>query len=82
MGIGVKNLEKRESEFTRKLLLICIAVLCVLFSVGVGIILMLSSASTEITAELILKVFGYLVLPILSVAYILVCYYKKLLGKK
>ena len=80
MGIGVKNLEKRESEFTRKLLLICIAVLCVLFSVG--IILMLSSASTEITAELILKVFGYLVLPILSVAYILVCYYKKLLGKK
>jgi hypothetical protein len=80
MGLGVNNLEKRESEFTRKIILIGIAVLSVLFGVGVSVVLNYTQA--ESTTDSILKVLGYVALPIWSATYILTRYYKRLLRKK
>ncbi len=80
MGVGVKNLEKRESEFTRKIIIVGIAVLCILF--GVGVSLVLNYAQTESTTDSILKVVGYVALLIWSATYILTRYYKGLLIKK
>jgi hypothetical protein len=80
MSVGVKNLEKRESEFTRKIIIVGIAVLCILF--GVGVSLVLNYAQTESTTDTILKVVGYVALPIWSATYILSRYYKGLLIKK
>jgi len=82
MGVGVNNLEKRESEFTRKIILTGIAVLCILFGVGVGVSLVLNYAQTESTGDSILKILGYVALPIWSGTYILMCYYKELYRKK
>jgi len=80
MSVGVKNLENREFEFTRKLIIVGIAVLCVLF--GVGVSLVLNYAQIESTADSVFKVLGYVALPIWSATYILTHYYKKLLRKK
>ena len=41
MNIGVKNLELRESDFTRKIVLFGIATLCVLLGVGLSILMSL-----------------------------------------
>ena len=80
MGVGVNNLEKRESEFTRKIILTGIAVLCILF--GVGVSLVLNYAQTESTGDSILKILGYVALPIWSGTYILMRYYKGLHRKE
>jgi len=80
MSVGVKNLEKRDFEFTRKLILVGLVILCVLF--GIGVSLVLNYAQIENTTDSVIKVLGYVALPIWSVTYILTRYYKTLLRKK
>jgi hypothetical protein len=79
MGLGVKNLDKRNLEFTRKLIISSVVILCLLF--GVGVSLVLSYMEAESATDQILKVLGYVALPIWSVTYIITRYYKGLLRK-
>lgn len=77
MGIGIKNLEKRERAFTRKLILFGTVSLWLLSVIGVCLIIAISQTSN--TTDILFKVITYSVLPICFSSYIIIHYYKKLL---
>ncbi|GAA0810945.1 hypothetical protein KO495_07345 [Colwellia sp. D2M02] len=80
MNIGVKSLEKRESEFTRKLVFFGIVALCIL--IGIGFSLILTNQPAGSSSGALIKVLSFLILPFVFSFYILIKYYTKLSCKK
>jgi hypothetical protein len=80
MSVGVKNLESRESDFTRKIVLFGIATLCVLF--GVGLSIFISLVLLEPSAGKIVNILSSIILPVLVSSYVLHYYYKHYFVRK
>jgi hypothetical protein len=74
MSVGVKSLEKSESDFTRKIVLFGVATLCVLF--GVGLSIFVSLFLLEPAAGKLVNLLSSIILPVLLSGYVLHYYYK------
>ena len=74
MRIGVKNLVKRESDFTRKIVLCGAATLCGLL--GVGLCLLISFAMLEPSTGQFVNLLSSIIFPVLTSGYVLYYYYK------
>ena len=74
MSVGVKNLESREFDFTRKIVLFGIATLCVLF--GIGLSIFISLILLEPSAGNFVNLLSSIIFPILASGYVLHYYYK------
>jgi hypothetical protein len=73
MSIGVKNLESREEDFTRKIVLVGIAALCVLF--GVGLNVLIGFVLLEPTTGKFVNLLSSVIFPALFSSYVLYYYY-------
>jgi hypothetical protein len=74
MSVGVKNLEDRESDFTRKIVLFGVATLCALF--GLSLSIFISLILLEPSTGKFVNLSSSILFPVLASGYVLHYYYK------